>query len=58
MANFKDVFNFPSPEINFRPLVSSVGRALACWVGGRGFKPQSDHHSGSSEITEKKVLPL
>ena len=58
MANFKDVFYFPIPEINFRPPVSSVGRALACWEGGRGFKPQSDQHSGSSEVTEKKVLPL
>ena len=29
-------------------LVSSVGRVPVCsWVGGRRFKPQPDHHSGS-----------
>ena len=31
-----------------RRLVSSVGRAPVCWVGGRGFKLRPDQHSEES----------
>ena len=40
-----------------RQPVSSVGKTLDYCVGGGGFKPRSDQHSGL-KITEEKVLPL
>ena len=38
-----------------RRLVSSVGRAPVCRVGGRGFKPRPDQHSGSLNNWEESA---
>ena len=39
-----------------RCLVSSVGRVLVYWAGGRGFKPQPDQHSGSLNNWEESAV--
>ena len=36
-------------------LFSSVGRALVCRAGGRGFKPRPDQHSGSLNNWEESA---
>ena len=43
-GNTESVCNKLEEQLN---LVSSVGRAPVCRVGGRGFKPRADQHSGS-----------
>ena len=42
-------------KINNRRLVSSVGRAPVCWVGGRGFKAWPDQRLGSLNNWEESA---